>query len=83
MAPTDRLITEYAVQVNGKLTEYVSVASGLSASTVKGIVEVRPKVKERLKGRPVAKAIFVQDRYINLATDPDRVRSEFGTRTEA
>ena len=56
----------YAVQVNGKLRDTISLAKGLSRHDVEAQVMALPKVESLLVGGPPKKIIVVPDRLVNI-----------------
>jgi leucyl-tRNA synthetase len=56
------------VQVNGKLRDRLSVASGLSQEQVESVVKESSRVQEMLSGQKIVKVAFVPDRIINFVT---------------
>jgi len=56
----------YAVQVNGKLRDTVSLAKGLPRAEVEAFVMALPKVEGLLAGGTPKKVIVVPDRLVNI-----------------
>jgi len=56
----------YAVQINGKLKETVTLAKGLDRAEVEAAVLGLDKVRRALNGVPPRKIIVVPDRLVNL-----------------
>src|SRR6266581_4713823 len=57
---------EIAVQVNGKVRARLTVPRGLGESQVRDRALQDPTVRKFVDGKPVKKAIYVQDRLLNL-----------------
>ena len=57
---------EIAVQVNGKLRSRIVVPRGMAQEDVMKMVMADEAVKKFVDGKPVKKAIYVQDRLVNL-----------------
>ncbi len=57
---------EIAVQVNGKVRARLAVPRGLGESQVRDRALQDPTVRKFVDGKPVKKAIYVQDRLLNL-----------------
>jgi leucyl-tRNA synthetase len=55
-----------AVQVNGKLRERLQVPAGAAESVVRELALASDAVSKWLEGKTVRKAIFVQDKILNL-----------------
>ena len=56
----------YAVQVNGKLRETVTLAKGLDKSSAEAAVMALPRVAQLLAGAAPKKIIVVPDRLVNI-----------------
>lgn len=57
---------EIVVQVNGKLRDKFTVASGLSKHELETMARERPKVQQHLEGHTIAKVIVVPNKLVNL-----------------
>jgi leucyl-tRNA synthetase len=55
-----------AVQVNGKLRERLSAPVGSKEAEVTKLALASPEVQKWVEGKPVRKAIYVQDKILNL-----------------
>ncbi len=58
--------TEIVIEVNGKVRDKVKVSKGISEDEVKDIAFNSAKVNKFLKGKEIAKVIFVKDRLLNI-----------------
>ena len=56
----------YAVQVNGKLRDTLSIAKGLPRGDIEAAVMQLPRVVSQLAGATVRKVIVVPDRLVNI-----------------
>ena len=57
---------EIAVQVNGKVRARLTVPRGLGESRVRDLALQDQTVRKFVDGKPVRKAIYIQDRLLNL-----------------
>ena len=57
---------EIVVQVNGKIRERLTVASGTDEASLKAAALALPKVIEWIGGKEVAKVIVVKDKLVNI-----------------
>jgi leucyl-tRNA synthetase len=61
---------ELPVQVNGKLRDMITVATGTPAAQIESLVLAREKVRAYLEGAEVVRVIQVPDRLVNVVTKP-------------
>ena len=68
LVATDEI--ELPVQVNGKLRDLVTVATGASQAQIEQLVLARDKVKALTDGVGVARVVYVPGRLVNVVTKP-------------
>jgi leucyl-tRNA synthetase len=61
---------ELPVQVNGKLRDTITVATGTSASDIEALVLSRAKIRAYLTDAAVARVVQVPGRLVNVVTKP-------------
>jgi leucyl-tRNA synthetase len=61
---------ELPVQVNGKLRDMVTVATGTPASEIESLVLGREKVRAYLEDAEIVRVVQVPDRLVNVVTRP-------------
>ena len=64
MAKEDEL--EFPVQINGKLVTVAKVAADADGSVMEAAARADEKVKSRIAGKTVVKAIVVPGKMVNL-----------------
>jgi leucyl-tRNA synthetase len=68
LVATDEI--ELPIQVNGKLRDSITVATGTSASEIEQLVLARDKVRGYLADADVARVVQVPGRLVNVVTKP-------------
>jgi leucyl-tRNA synthetase len=58
------------VQVDGKVRDRLTVASGLPDEEARTLAMASAKVRERIEGRTVARVVVVPDRLVSIVTGP-------------
>ena len=57
----------FPIQINGKVRDQVSMATGLGEEEIRAIVLARPKVQQWTEGKQIARFMVIKDRMVSLA----------------
>lgn len=64
-------VIQVGVQVNGRLREVIEVTGHTDRDEVERLALAQPKVEQHLKGRQIAKVIYVPGRILNITTQKE------------